>query len=57
MNVIPLDASLVQGSHGRTEQDAKVAPVVITQGNTPEGDSPIPCRKVHDLILEQLFGA
>ncbi len=38
MDVIPLDASLIKGSHGRINVDEKYAPVIITDESCSEGD-------------------
>jgi len=54
MNVIPLDPSLVRGSHGRVDQPDGERPVLIT-GDGVEGDDELPCTAVHDVILAHLF--
>ncbi|MEN0021580.1 MAG: nucleotide pyrophosphatase/phosphodiesterase family protein, partial [Planctomycetota bacterium] len=53
MDVIPLDASLVRGTHGRSTPQTGREPVWISSHST--GTEPIAASDVHDLILEQLF--
>jgi hypothetical protein len=57
LDVIPLDASLVKGSHGRLTDDPLQGPVFISGDPdlVPEGD--VAATDVKDLLLEQLFGA
>ena len=55
MDVIPLDASLVKGSHGRVETQQDMRPVVITRRDLEDVSDEIPCQKVRDVILEHLF--
>ncbi len=57
MDVVPLDTSLVRGSHGRVDQDPLTAPVLITQTDTGDRPDEIPCQAVCDVILEHLFTA
>ena len=52
MDVIPLDASLVKGSHGRIPEDEEDWPVLIGDFNDfPESGS-IRASEVHDLLLQ-----
>ena len=52
MNVIPLDASLVKGSHGRVGlADEDKAVFIVNQDH--QSLSPV---AIHDLVLEQVFG-
>ncbi len=53
MDVIPLDPSLVRGSHGRTEMPAQRQPVLITADGA--GAEEISCCAVGDVILSQLL--
>lgn len=54
MDVIPLDASLVKGSHGRPTDQAEDGPLFMTrQAELLEADH-IPTHAVHDLILAHL---
>lgn len=55
MNVIPLDSSLVRGSHGRVDAPPQALPVLITQHDQVERPETIPCQQVRDIILEHLF--
>ncbi|MFK7960402.1 MAG: alkaline phosphatase family protein [Phycisphaerales bacterium] len=61
MDVIPLDASLVAGSHGRVGGPASRQPVLLTDaalGASGRFDADtLEAADVHDLILESLFGA
>jgi len=55
MDIIPLDATLVKGSHGRIPEDTLDHPVFICQDpalNSKEILSPI---EIHDLILKSVF--
>ena len=54
MDVIPLDPSLVRGSHGRIEAPPEHRPVLITDGG--DGADEMSCCAVRDVILSQLFG-
>ena len=57
MDVIPLDASLVRGTHGRVEVEEPYAPILIEpeDGVLSERHSAMPMRGVHDVILEHMF--
>jgi predicted AlkP superfamily pyrophosphatase or phosphodiesterase len=55
LDVIPLDASLVRGSHGRAEQPQEVRPVVITARDRSDHPQSLSATAVRDVILEQLF--
>ncbi|MBV7532417.1 alkaline phosphatase family protein [Chitinophaga sp. sic0106] len=52
MNVIPLDATLIKGSHGRLETDPALQPLVIT--NAPTGKSSIPATEVYQIMWNHL---
>lgn len=52
MDLIPLDAELVKGSHGCIPQSPGDYPVVIGPGSTILSSSPIPATKVHDYLLD-----
>lgn len=57
MDVIPLEPSLVKGSHGRLTDSPEDGPVFIT--NTPEAiehDGAIHATQVKPLVLRHLFG-
>lgn len=53
LDVIPLDPSLVKGSHGRVENGIGHEPVLIVDDPMVEG--PLPCEAVHDVIMRRLF--
>jgi predicted AlkP superfamily pyrophosphatase or phosphodiesterase len=55
MDVIPLDASLVKGSHGRLPDRPEAGPLVISSeaGLLPAG--PVAATDIKDLILRHLF--
>ena len=55
MDVIPLDAGLVKGSHGRVEIPEKFKPVMITRRTMDDATEEIPCRRIRDVILDHLF--
>ncbi|MBA2246113.1 MAG: alkaline phosphatase family protein [Gemmatimonadetes bacterium] len=57
MDVIPLDASLVRGSHGRLTDDPRAGPLFISGEPSllPEGE--VDATAVKELLLQHLFGA
>jgi len=57
MDVIPLDASLVKGSHGRVTDRDEDGPLIISNdAEKIPGTGPVPATKVRDLILDHIFG-
>jgi predicted AlkP superfamily pyrophosphatase or phosphodiesterase len=54
MNVIPLDATLIRGSHGRIPGSLEDGPVVLSS-ETGALDAPLAPTSVRDLILSHLF--
>lgn len=54
LDVIPLDPSLVRGSHGRIPDDPAHGPLLITRQADLLGDSEPAATDVHDLILRHL---
>ncbi len=52
MNFIPLDASLVKGSHGQVDLDDHDKPIFITSMPLHH---PLKPTEIHDLILSQVF--
>jgi predicted AlkP superfamily pyrophosphatase or phosphodiesterase len=54
LDVIPLDASLVRGSHGRIPDDPAKGPLLITRQTDLLGDGEVAATDVHDLILRHL---
>jgi predicted AlkP superfamily pyrophosphatase or phosphodiesterase len=57
MDVIPLDASLVKGSHGRAGTDEKTGPLFISSEPRLLPDGPIAATSVKDAILAHVFAA
>src|SRR5690606_28928897 len=57
LDVIPLDDTLVRGSHGRPTDDPKCGPVLISSERALLEHSPdlVPATSVRDLILAHLF--
>ncbi|MHC4582534.1 MAG: alkaline phosphatase family protein, partial [Planctomycetota bacterium] len=55
MDVIPLDADLVRGSHGRVDQPEDIQPILIARGDLKDISQEIPCQDVKDIILGHLF--
>jgi hypothetical protein len=53
LDVIPLDASLVKGSHGRLTDETKNGPVVISTEPLPEGS--IAATAIKQLVLDHIF--
>jgi hypothetical protein len=55
MDVIPLDATLVKGSHGRADVSPEHGPVLMSSvpGMLPSG--PINAAEVKSLLLAHLF--
>jgi hypothetical protein len=51
MDVIPLDPSLVRGSHGTCPADSAEWPVLIGTGTLAGGDASIEATAVHDRLL------
>jgi predicted AlkP superfamily pyrophosphatase or phosphodiesterase len=54
MKVIPLDATLVRGSHGRPTDSLEEGPVLISSERNAV-DGPLSATSVRDLILAHLF--
>jgi predicted AlkP superfamily pyrophosphatase or phosphodiesterase len=55
MRVIPLDAALVRGSHGRIPQSLDDGPILIS--SEPDAvDEPLAASSVRDVILAHVFG-
>jgi predicted AlkP superfamily pyrophosphatase or phosphodiesterase len=55
MNVIPLDATLVKGSHGRITKPEH-GPLLLSNASELLRDEPLHATHVKDLILRHLFG-
>ncbi|MEM1446434.1 MAG: nucleotide pyrophosphatase/phosphodiesterase family protein [Planctomycetota bacterium] len=54
LDVIPLDATLVKGSHGRTENPQPLQPVML--GNHDITVDSTPCTEVRGAMLRAMFG-
>ena len=57
MDVIPLDAALVKGSHGRVTARPEDGPLVIGSDAALLPDGPVVATAVKQLILDHVFGA
>ena len=55
MDVIPLDAELVRGSHGRPTGDERDGPLFISSEADRSPSGPIPAAAVKAIILRHLF--
>jgi predicted AlkP superfamily pyrophosphatase or phosphodiesterase len=56
LDVVPLDAALLRGSHGRTENPRELQPVITGSGiQFPADGAAIPCTAVRDMILSMIF--
>jgi len=55
MDMIPLDASLVKGSHGRTDNPAESCPMLIGNGLPARDDGRLAMAAVRDVMLDRLF--
>ena len=56
MDVVPLNASLVRGSHGRVDTVSQDSPLVMVQQPDLLGTSEINATSMCDLILRHLEG-
>jgi hypothetical protein len=54
-DVVPLDASLVRGSHGLQTEDVADRPLLIGDGAPPDG-ADLAMTAVHDVVLRALVG-
>jgi hypothetical protein len=54
MDVVPLDPSLVRGSHGLAATASDDQPLLIGDGPAPTGEK-VPMTEVHNLVMSQLF--
>ena len=57
MDVVPLDAGLVRGSHGRPTDDPADGPVLISSDASLLPPGPVAAMAVKDLILAHVFAA
>ena len=56
LDVIPLDPSLVRGSHGRFPSNPSRGPLLITDQAELLSDGVIPATSVKELLLQHVFG-
>lgn len=54
MDIIPLDASLIKGSHGRIPEDQEDFPIFISSEKAALDQESIMATEVHDLIIDHL---
>jgi hypothetical protein len=52
MDVVPLDAAIVRGSHGLAAADSRDRPILIGHGPNPGPN--LPMTRVRDLLLDEL---
>jgi predicted AlkP superfamily pyrophosphatase or phosphodiesterase len=57
MDVIPLDAGLVKGSHGRPTDDPGSGPLLISSEPRLLPDGPVSATSVKEIILDHVFAA
>lgn len=55
LDVIPLDPSLVRGTHGRVDVSPDHRPLLITQRGRLDLPGSVPCTAVRDVLLTHLF--
>lgn len=55
MNIIPIDATLIKGSHGRLTEDVEDFPIFISNHVTGGNDQTISAIEVRDLIEDHLL--
>ena len=55
MDVIPLDAALVKGSHGRPTDDAADGPLFMSSEPRLLPDGPVAATAVKDIVLAHVF--
>jgi predicted AlkP superfamily pyrophosphatase or phosphodiesterase len=55
LNVIPLDASMVKGSHGRVTKNADEGPILMTSEPRLLNSSEIAAENIKDILLSHVF--
>ena len=56
MDVIPLDATLVKGAHGRLSEDDSDKPLLVSQDKNLVNSDTIQPTDVYDVILKAVRG-
>jgi hypothetical protein len=56
MDVIPLDATLVKGSHGAQPKDVKDYPLLISEHDPLPTESPIHAEDVYHILKRSVLG-
>ena len=57
MDVIPLDATMIKGSHGRADTPAKHGPVFISSESRLVPNETVDARQVKSILLDHVFGS
>ncbi|MEZ4599628.1 MAG: alkaline phosphatase family protein [Syntrophotaleaceae bacterium] len=55
LNIVPLDASLVKGSHGRMPENSSGGPLLMTSDPRLLDSDSLQATEVHNLLLRHLF--
>jgi hypothetical protein len=55
MDVVPLDAGLVKGSHGRVTDDPATGPLIISSEPRLVPQRPVAATEVKDIVLAHVF--
>jgi hypothetical protein len=55
MNIIPIDATLIKGSHGRIPDDLADYPILISSNNTSVKEHVIEAIDVYKIIENQVI--
>ena len=55
MEVVPLDHTVVRGTHGRLPSTGDDAPLLVVERDRADRAGRVPCTAVRDVILEHLF--
>ena len=56
MNIIPLDATLIKGSHGRQPDNPADGPIILSKNTTLLPNEQVAATGVFDIILAHLQG-
>jgi hypothetical protein len=55
MNIIPIDASLIKGSHGRIPEDTADYPILISNATIGQNEDNIYATSVYQIIEDQVL--